>query len=58
MPVKSCTACQRRWQTTTAMGEDAGDTKEETWMEKAKKRSWFWRWLNDVDEIEKNVRLH
>ena len=40
------------------MGEDAGDTKEETWMEKAKKRSWFWRWLNDVDEIEKNVRLH
>ena len=56
-PVHSCTACFRRWQTTTAMGEEAGDTKEESWLEKAKKRSWLWRWLNDVDEIERNVRL-
>merc|ERR1719433_932156 len=56
LPVHSCTVCSfRRWQSTTTVGEEAGDAKEETWLEKAKKRSWLWRWLHDVDEIEKNT---
>ncbi|KAM7450570.1 hypothetical protein ABFA07_001586 [Porites harrisoni] len=54
--VVSCQTC-RRWQTTAS---GAGETtygeieeeKEESWLEKVKKRSWLWRWLNDIHEIE------
>lgn len=33
----------------------SGTEEEETvgsWLEKAKKRNWLWRWLNDINEIE------
>ena len=57
-----CQACFRRWQSTAAGTTDetvnANLEEEEhelTWLQKAKKRSWLWRWLNDVDEIERNV---
>ena len=59
--VVSCQTC-RRWQTTAS---GAGETtygeieeeKEESWLEKAKKRSWLWRWLNDIHEIEARVSI-
>lgn len=33
--------------------------REETrkWIKEAKKRSWLYRWLHDVDEIEKSVSI-
>jgi len=31
--------------------------EEENWLEKAKKRSWLWRWLNDIHEIEARVSI-
>lgn len=37
------------------MDEELEEGKDLTWLQKAKKRSWLWRWLNDVDEIERNV---
>ncbi|XP_068718383.1 uncharacterized protein [Montipora capricornis] len=33
----------------------SGSEEQETmgsWLEKARKRSWLWRWLNDIHEIE------
>ena len=54
--------CFRRWQSTVSgtgdsrLGEGEGRETFETWLAKAKKRSWLWRWLNDIDEIEQSVR--
>ena len=39
----------------------SGTEEEETvgsWLEKAKKRNWLWRWLNDINEIEAQVSAH
>ena len=36
----------------------SGSEEQETmgsWLEKARKRSWLWRWLNDIHEIEAQV---
>lgn len=38
----------------------SGTEEEETvgsWLEKAKKRNWLWRWLNDINEIEAQVSI-
>ena len=39
----------------------SGTEEEETvgsWLEKAKKRNWLWRWLNDINEIEAQVSIY
>ena len=53
----------RRWKATvsgtgnTTTGEEEGEETVESWLEKARKRSWLWRWLNDIHEIEAQVSL-
>ena len=39
----------------TTTGEE--EEGVESWLEKARKRSWLWRWFNDIHEIEAQVSL-
>ena len=53
-------AYSRRWKATvseTGNTTTGGEEEEENWLEKARKRSWLWRWLNDIHEIEAQVSL-
>lgn len=36
-------------------GPPVADKELQDWLEEAKNKSWLWRYLHDVDEIEKSV---
>ncbi|KAJ7357630.1 hypothetical protein OS493_023759 [Desmophyllum pertusum] len=58
----SVTPCQthfRRCLATFSGAEDHGprvaDEELQKWLDEAKTKSWLWRWLHDVDELEKTL---
>lgn len=55
VPLVSCHSCLRRWQSTEYTYDER--TKIRTWLDKAKNKNWLYRWINDVDEIEKTVSV-
>lgn len=59
--VVSYHAYSRRWKATVSGtgNSTTGEEEEgvESWLEKARKRSWLWRWFNDIHEIEAQVSL-